>query len=174
MGFISPQEELYVPLLQDGEDRFGLPLSPPTLLTSEKMLRELGDVIETLAIDLFESAVRHLGKKEAKILFLEITKEPPKGKQRTHQEHDDLMLKKYDAFVEAYPDQVRFAASRVAADCKEQLQGRGTVDSLTRRLRDLVKKRDREREDAERRLKAMKAVYRLAGPTLLERFDTEG
>ena len=53
MGFISPQEELYVPLLQDGEDRFGLPLSPPTLLTSEKMLRELGDVIETLAIDLF-------------------------------------------------------------------------------------------------------------------------
>jgi hypothetical protein len=169
MSIISPQKEpLVFPPLQEGEDRFGLPLSPPTLLTTENARRELVDTIETLVSDLFKSAVRLLGRKEAKNLFIGVTKEQPKGKGCTHQDDDNLMLQKYDAFCEANPDQSRFAASQVAMDCK--LQGRGTVDSLARRIRYLAKERDRERKDRERRLKAMEE---LCSPTLLERHETD-
>ena len=84
----------------DERDRFGLPVYPPSLLAeSAEERRARTTAVERLATDLFQTAVTHLGRPEARHLFAEVAKAPwNKGKQ-PNRERNQKLLEMYDNAV---------------------------------------------------------------------------
>src|SRR5260370_32906853 len=79
-------------------DRFGLAIVPPTLLAeSAEERRARIATVERLATDLFETAVTHLGRLEARRLFAEVAKAPWKRGKQPNRSRNDQLLEMYDS-----------------------------------------------------------------------------
>jgi hypothetical protein len=89
-------------------DRFGLAIIPPTLLgESLEEGRARIETIQRLVIDMLQTAVTHLGRREARRLFEETVKAPwKKGKQPDH-DRNRLLLEKYDNVVQEAPNNIK-------------------------------------------------------------------
>jgi hypothetical protein len=133
----------------------------PTLLSETPEERKARIVaIEQLAADLFQTAVTHLGRDEARRLLESVVKQRwTKGKQ-PDRERNRQLLERYDRELAKTPDKIREISRRLG----KQFHPRdpSQAESLERRVRRLVKTRDRQQ-------RAMEEAYRRAGPSLLEK-----
>jgi hypothetical protein len=102
MSFLKPPQSVALPgppppNRVDERDRFGMPVVPLTLLSETPEQRQARIAsIEQLVVDLFQTAVTHLGRGEARSLFESVVKQRwIKGKQPDHERNRQL-LELYD------------------------------------------------------------------------------
>jgi len=148
----------------DERDRFGLPIIPPALLSETPEQRQARiATIEQLVRDLFQTAMTHLDRVEARRLFESVVKERwTKGKQ-PDQERNQQLLARYDTEAAKTPNKIREIPRRLGVQMHPGEPSQ--AESLARRIRRLV-------SDRNRRQKAREEAYRRFGPTLLEKAIT--
>jgi hypothetical protein len=170
MSFIRPRSpQLFSPPPPPNDprwrerDRFGLAIIPPTLLGESPEERSARiDTIERLVVDLFQTAVTHLGRREARSLFEDTVKAPwKKGKQPDH-ERNRKLLEKYDSAVREAPNNAKSIPRMVAVQL--HLNNPQSAPATEKRIRRLVKERIR-------RQKAMEEAYGRLPRTLLNQSD---
>jgi transketolase len=167
----GPRERLPVPPPPPNDprwherDRFGLAIVPPTLLAeSGNERRARIATVERLATDMFETAVTHLGRLEARRLFAEVAKAPwKKGKQPNRSRNDEL-LDMYDNAVREAPDRIRSIPRLLAKEMNPK--NPRSAPATEKQIRRLVK-------DRSRRQKAMEEAYRRFPRTLLGSSDRD-
>jgi hypothetical protein len=172
MGFAIPKQSGLLPLPPyppndprwNERDQFGLLIIPPTLLgesTEEKRARIA--TVEGLARDLFNTAVTHLGRDEARRLFTDVAKERwVKGKQPNH-DRNRRLLQMYDAAVrESSPPDIKSIPGTLGKKLHAEDRDfqHSQPPSIAKQIRVLVKERDR-------REKAMAEAYRQVDASLL-------
>jgi len=170
MSFIRPRSpELFSPPPPPNDprwrerDRFGLAIIPPTLLgESPEERRARIDTIERLVIDLFQTAVTHLGRREARRLFEETVKAPWKKGKQPHHDRNRQLLEKYDSAVRKAPNNIKSIPRMVAKQMHPN--NPQSAPATERQIRRLVK-------DRSRRQKAMEEAYGRLPRTLLNQSD---
>ena len=133
----------------------------PTLLSETPEERKARIVaIEQLVGDLFQTAVTHLGRDEARRLFDTVVKQRWTNCKQPDGERNRQLLELYDRELAETPDKIRQIPRRLGKHFYpgDPLQ----AESLERRARRLVKTRNRQQ-------RAMEEAYRRAGPSLLEK-----
>ena len=148
----------------DERDRFGLAVWPPSLLaesTEERRARIAS--LERLATDLFETAVTHLGRPEARRLFAEVVKAPWKRGKQPNRDRNHQLLEMYDNAVREAPDSIpsipRLLAKRLHPKNPQ------SHPATEKQIRRLVK-------DRSRRQKAMEAAYQRFPRSLLDQANS--
>src|SRR6476660_9230448 len=98
MGFAPPPRKppsVLPPLHRGAElDRFGVPTQVQSLLSTETLQERHDRIadIEQLVADAFETAARHMGKKEARKLFEKVTKDYSKRGKQPRRDEIELLL----------------------------------------------------------------------------------
>lgn len=144
-------------------DRFGLAIIPPTLLgESPEERRSRIETIERLVIDLFETAVTHLGRREARRLFEETVKAPWKKGKQPNRDRNRQLLEQYDGAVREAPNEIKSIPRKLAMQMHPK--NPRSVPATEKQIRRLVK-------DRSRRQKAMEEAYGRLPRTLLNQSD---
>jgi hypothetical protein len=169
MGFAPPPRKpssFLLPPLHRGpeQDRFGLPTQVPYLLSETAQERhDRIAYIEQLVADAFETAVRLLGKKEAKKLFEKVTKDYSKRGKPLRRDENNRLLSKFDEFAHKHPEKSCNAIATKVAEWCETDHCFPIVErrSLVSRISKLVRERNRRQE-------AMHAICGSVPPSLLK------
>jgi hypothetical protein len=141
------------------QDRFGLPIWPPSLLSETADHRRARiAMVEALAVDLFRTAVAHLGRKEAQILFANVAKEHWKRGKQPNRERNKELLEMYDSAVGKAPKDIRSIPRLLAK--KLHPDNPRSAPAAEKQIRRLVR-------DRARKLNAMEEQYRQFPPSPL-------
>jgi hypothetical protein len=132
------------------QDRFGLPMVGPSLLSPAGHRQEVTDKCQGLAQDAVAAVERLLGVHEARKIFRNALRTPKTGKAPNASRNREL-LAKYDAEVAKNPAKKRGAVSVVAKrEGPKELLAR---EHFARQIRRLVAAR-KEAEEAQQKLDA--------------------
>jgi hypothetical protein len=157
MGF-SPKPDasgIVAPPSANGRDRFGLPLAPPTLLQPEKREARAATVRQLVA-DVFDTAVRNLGREEAETLFAQAPKRS-RASRSDDDERNDYLLRAYDEMLGEM--QQNGASTREIKSIPRKLGELLHADrdayppmpkSIEKQIRRLLRRRERLRQEQER------------------------
>jgi hypothetical protein len=146
--------------------KFGLPLPPSPFLSepAPERLKRIASV-KALVLEVFNLTKVHLGKEEARRLFVSVT-HGKKGKRAAEQVNSEL-LRLYDAAVVASPGKVSLAPRQVAKDLGKTGQAKqygASPEAIIKKINRLVTARE-EAEFGE--LKAWEANRSGKYPSLL-------
>jgi hypothetical protein len=156
---LSPRnrQAIPIPILNEPEfDRFGLP-NRWTLMTDSPARKVK---LAALVLEVFQTAVHHLGEADAKALFKEASKGRPGAKKGARDKtRDAAWLKEYDArTIGLSPEALGKVRGEIARELYDKNpNAAASYDTAYRHLLALVKERDavrREREATERRMRA--------------------
>jgi hypothetical protein len=146
-------------------DRFGLPLLPLPFLCSDYEVENarLDAMLNTLIADAAETAIRHVGREEARRRFLKAMRTPSKGKRLDHKE-TGLLLAAHDAeIVEGVP--VKRAALAAA---KKMAVKPGEEESVATHIRRLARRREQLAEEQKRQATQAAEQRRRFPPSMFE------
>jgi hypothetical protein len=154
MGFAPPRKppSFLLPPLHRGaeQDRFGLPTQVPSLLseTTQERHDRIAD-IEQLIADAFDTAARHLGKKESRKLFEKVTKDYSKRGKQPNRHKNNLLLSKFYELAHEHPEKKPNAIATKVAEWCEKERSFPIVErrSLIRRINRLVLNRKRPHQE---------------------------
>jgi hypothetical protein len=124
----------------NAKDRIGLPYRPPEN-EDEAARRERLNQVRDLVVDATQSVARQVGEREARLLFKLAFQKPPKGRRADDKENADLLAAYDTAIARGVPCK---RAARAAADEMIVIVPEEDPESIAKRIRRLVKRRDWE------------------------------
>jgi hypothetical protein len=133
--FIPDKKPSFPPPRNEQRDRFGLPLDF-TNPKGEQERQERLEQIRELVTDAVTAVIFHVGRAEARRLFLAALRPPPKGRKQDSEENSRL-LAAYDRAI-ACGVRERNAALEAA---KEMVTSKEDLESIAKQIRRVVKER---------------------------------